>query len=266
MPVNVDHQEEPLDVKTVYWVSGLGTRNSKQSIALGALGKIYPNAEVNHFTWDHCFSDNETKRDKVLFWTSARNAADRAGRELAAFLLDSDDLTLSTTVLVGHSLGGRIVTNTLRALSKKKAQVAQAVLLGAAIGQKTHRFWAETARGSDANLLNFHDPKDEVLRLIYSGREQEVPIGAKGIAHSIRRIHNITAASPESSEGLLKTSPLLTAAITLSPIDSGKVRLAKLAVSAAGRVVRTQQAHASKKYLAAMASSKRHIATHVAPS
>lgn len=72
-------------------------------------------------------------------------------------------------VLVGHSLGARVVYFTLRALSGTAVQrIKTAHLLGGAVGTGRAADWEDVASAVYGKVHNYYSKKDDVLRVLYS--------------------------------------------------------------------------------------------------
>lgn len=166
------------DVKRVVIVPGWMTENDDCSEEIEILSPVFPNAEFEVFHWPSNSS-----------WTAARDYADKQGPdELDEFLRENGDLGAS--VLVGHSLGARIVVKTLAKLGKEPVKkgfwarkptnrVAQAFLFGAAVDSDDPDVSLATA-GVNAPLCNFFSQSDLVLNYLYRAAEQKPPLGLSG--------------------------------------------------------------------------------------
>ncbi len=98
-------------------------------------------------------------------WHVAKNRANKTGVVLADLLARTD---ADSYVLVGHSLGARVMVVAAQALGTKKdgPRVEAAHLVGAAIGAKSD--WSPlTERVNDA-VYNYHSTNDNVLKRLYS--------------------------------------------------------------------------------------------------
>jgi pimeloyl-ACP methyl ester carboxylesterase len=98
-------------------------------------------------------------------WHVAKNRADKTGVVLADLLARTDQ---GSYVLVGHSLGARVMVVAAQTLGTKAdgPRVEAAHLTGAAIGAKSD--WDTlTARVNDA-VYNYYSSNDTVLKYLYS--------------------------------------------------------------------------------------------------
>lgn len=128
-------------------------------------------------------------------WTTAVNRANKTALALAAIVQRSD---LESVVLVGHSLGGRVMLNLATALAgaaeaEKKVRVEAVHLLGAAIGQDTK--WDSLAEALSGVVHNYHSHNDRVLGYLYpaamGGRKA---IGFEGLSAPFAVNHDVSDA------------------------------------------------------------------------
>lgn len=98
-------------------------------------------------------------------WHVAKNRADKTGVVVADLLARTD---ADSYVLVGHSLGARVMVVAAQTLGTKDSgpQVEAAHLTGAAIGAKSD-WHTLTARVSDT-IYNYHSANDNVLKYLYA--------------------------------------------------------------------------------------------------
>jgi pimeloyl-ACP methyl ester carboxylesterase len=132
------------------------------------------------------------------FWV-AMNKAAMAGAMLADVLARTRNP--NGFILIGHSLGARLIFYALQALSTREALplVREAVLLGGAVGidksgQKDG--WRQAAAAVEGKIHNFYSHNDDVLAYAYKAATlmQSAPIGIHRIGY--RRLdivdHDVT--------------------------------------------------------------------------
>ncbi|UPV99816.1 DUF726 domain-containing protein [Halorussus gelatinilyticus] len=133
------------DYSTVGDILGYGSANPDEVLVSVHGWRVAPEDAPDHFAtvkrslrnngYDHPvvgFSyDSDTSTDN---WWPTTDIAERNGKKLANFLTDYRERTGARIRLVGHSVGGRVVPATLRALNGfgKSDFVKSATLLGAA--------------------------------------------------------------------------------------------------------------------------------------
>ena len=123
------------------------------------------------------------------------------------------------TVLVGHSLGGRIVVHTL---AKFEHAVGQAILMGAAIDNDDPDI-ADAVLHVHHDLLNFHSKADGVLRYLYQGYQRKEPLGLTGSAKPIPGLTDFKVSGTEEHlYGLLENAAQLQTVLR-SRIPLGKI-------------------------------------------
>ena len=128
-------------------------------------------------------------------WTVAVNRANKTAMALAAIVQRSN---LESVVLVGHSLGGRVMLNLATALAgaagtENEVQVEAVHLLGAAIGQDVK--WDSAGEALSGVVHNYHSHNDWVLGYLYpaamGGRKA---IGFEGLDASFAVNHDVSEA------------------------------------------------------------------------
>lgn len=128
-------------------------------------------------------------------WTVAVNRAKKTAMTLAAIIQRSN---LESVVLVGHSLGGRVMLNLATALAgaagtENEVRVEAVHLLGAAIGQDTT--WDSVGEALSGVVYNYHSQNDRVLGYLYpaamGGRKA---IGCEGLDASFAVNHDVSEA------------------------------------------------------------------------
>ena len=128
-------------------------------------------------------------------WTVAVNRANKTAMTLAAIIQRSN---LESVVLVGHSLGGRVMLNLATALAgaagtDNEVRVEAVHLLGAAIGQDTT--WDSVGEALSGAVHNYHSQNDRVLGYLYpaamGGRKA---IGFEGLDASFAVNHDVSEA------------------------------------------------------------------------
>lgn len=97
-------------------------------------------------------------------------------------------------VLVGHSLGARVIYYALQALSTRtdEPQVLDAILLGGAVGAEDDLGWKQAAHAVSGRIHNCLSTNDAILGYLYRGANvgQSVPIGLTKISARSRKIKN----------------------------------------------------------------------------
>lgn len=143
--------------------------------------------ETNGLAYTSC---KEVFKDNVCaFWgwdgdrgwsTSAANA-DIAAKRLADEIVSTNAVFRSELVIVGHSLGGRIVARTLAELSRKGVKVGQGILLAPAIPMNDPDV-AQMGGGCGRPVIVVVNPKDVVLKYCYDmvGGEGGPALGRNG--------------------------------------------------------------------------------------
>jgi hypothetical protein len=101
-------------------------------------------------------------------------------------------------VLMGHSLGARVIHSLLSALSTTdNTYIKDVFLLGGAVDGTKEDTWGEIARAVDGNIYNVYSKRDDVLSLLYRGANAFLsqPIGLRRIRTAEPNIYNFDASS-----------------------------------------------------------------------
>lgn len=96
-------------------------------------------------------------------------------------------------ILMGHSLGARVVYYALQALStKSNAAVRDAYLLGGAVGAGDEFEWQRAAAAVSGSIHNCYSANDRILRLLYRSANfmRSSPIGIQSIECASPHIRN----------------------------------------------------------------------------
>jgi len=121
-------------------------------------------------------------------WTVARTRADMTGAALADLLARTDE---NQFVLVGHSLGGRVMAKSAMALATRSEPplIKEIHLLGAAVGRG--REWLRTGTAVEGAIYNYYSSNDKVLGRLYKMAELgTTPVGLKGIGASDAKLRD----------------------------------------------------------------------------
>jgi hypothetical protein len=121
-------------------------------------------------------------------WTVARTRAEMTGAALADILARADE---GPYVLMGHSLGGRVMVTTARLLGTIDDQLDPKVqsvhLLGAAVSRRGD--WRDLDAAVRERVWNYYSKNDPVLKHLYASAEFGQPaVGQRGFGSSFRRI------------------------------------------------------------------------------
>ncbi|WP_244259544.1 DUF726 domain-containing protein [Rathayibacter sp. VKM Ac-2759] len=122
-------------------------------------------------------------------WHVAKNRADKTGVIVGDLLARTD---AESYVLVGHSLGARLMVVAAEALGTKPGgpRIESAHLLGAAIGAKSN--WDALTAAVDEGVYNYHSTHDNILKLLYrTAQAGETAAGLVGFTPTSSKIQNI---------------------------------------------------------------------------
>lgn len=121
-------------------------------------------------------------------WHVAVNKSERAGQALAELIAKTDR---DDWVLIGHSLGGRLMLKTAIALSQQNEspRILDVHLLGAAVSQRPTREWQALANATTGSIHNYHSKQDRVLAGLYRlAQANRIAVGHSGFQASFPSI------------------------------------------------------------------------------
>jgi len=119
-------------------------------------------------------------------WTIAKNRAGMTGATLSELIARSDE---GPYVLMGHSLGARVMVTVAEALATRDGdpRIESMHLLGAAVGTRKH--WHGFTDGITDGVWNYWSENDDVLRWVYRLAEgNEIAVGQSGFGSKDARI------------------------------------------------------------------------------
>lgn len=183
------------DSPIIWYIPGLYSADDPQEKAVQLLHAIYPNAkEISNVTWE-CQNEDNISLDTVFLsgvekainnsnplkgllefalgtvgsisqrWINALDDVEPTAEFLANKI--AHDLTPNqrqNLVLIGHSLGGNIVIQTLAHLQRQKLSVKSAVLLGAAI-ENMNRNILLAMSATQMPIYSMVNPDDAALKV-----------------------------------------------------------------------------------------------------
>ena len=140
----------------IFFVPGWNTGYDNRIGSVVRLEKAFPNIPIKVKSWN----------SKVNVISAVKNA-ETYSKELIEEVLSMPEKRRRELILVGHSLGGKIVINVLNALVDKGLTVHKAVLLGAAIKRDDPAI-RRSLFAVSTRILNIYNPDDALLRGFFS--------------------------------------------------------------------------------------------------
>lgn len=133
------------------------------------LKQIYPEANIKILLW----------KSTSLRWDDAKANAAAFVPEVVGYIAAKPAGEQTGIILIGHSLGARIVTEAAKQLAKKRIRIRQFILLGAAVDCDDD-FESIPAASTNTNF-NIFSRSDNVLKLAYGNVEGKFAAGFCGI-------------------------------------------------------------------------------------
>ena len=161
----------PLTAKSAAAIAAQATKNSTKLI--GPLGAVFTVAGVAKNPWH-----------------VARTRASMTGAVLADAVVRAD---LHDVVLIGFSLGGRVMAAAAESLATRREdapRIQSMHLLGAAVG--TRRDWRSIEPAVEGTIHNYFSKNDKILSALYRVAEGGTKaIGSEGIPTTSRKVKNV---------------------------------------------------------------------------
>ena len=166
----------------VLYVPGWHRCGRGEDEAFRSVQAAFPDARVEVHDW----AGNAS-------WRTARKNADHEAELLAAELAALPEEERDRLVVVGHSLGGRIVVRALSRLNDRGCKVKQGVVLAAALPCDDESIGGFAA-ASRAPAVIVRNPRDTMLKYAYRpfGGERAHALGAAGPAAPIANCQVVT--------------------------------------------------------------------------
>lgn len=176
---------------TVWYVPGWMRTQEPERGVLEGLREIYPEADVVFKPWN---GDD-------LRWPRAVTNADESVGRLVDEIAALPQAERASLVLVGHSLGGRIVARALARLGERSLAVRQGVLMAAAIPYRD-RDVGRIGNGSALPVLAICNPDDVTLRYAYAvvGGESSPALGANGTLRPLANVEEVVVPATITKE------------------------------------------------------------------
>ena len=139
---------------TIKYIPGFLSVDYHQKEQLDIIEQIFPNSEVKRHSWN---------KANMSFEKAVQNADTVEPMKLLKEIEKMSPAERERLILIGHSLGGRIVIRTLHQLSQKKLQIRQGIILGAALDNDDEQ--VKTAiLASKESIDSVINPTDDKLK------------------------------------------------------------------------------------------------------
>lgn len=168
------------EIKDILLLGGWFSKTADYREHLKILQKLFPGTNIEHFKWD-----------ANGMWNDALKEADHNAPPALKERLET--LDIGKTLLIGHSLGGRVLLRTLQLLD---GPVLQVILMGTAIDHDDPDVPGAVIHSRN-DLINVYSKNDGVLRYLYQGYERRKPLGLCGTEKDIPGVVNLKVAGTE---------------------------------------------------------------------
>ncbi|MBR6437142.1 MAG: DUF726 domain-containing protein, partial [Thermoguttaceae bacterium] len=166
------------DNEIVWFVHGMITMSDDGfKEELETLKQTYPKAEeVVLKKWNSPIIKIDMPNQIREKWNAAVKNAEAYSAELATEIQSLTQEKRDRLILVGHSLGARIVVRTSAILQKEKIQIGKIILAGAAIDNDDSDI-PSTYAVSKSTVENIVNPKDFLMGVYHSIGQGNAPLG-----------------------------------------------------------------------------------------
>jgi hypothetical protein len=156
---------------TIWFIPGWLRTDAPREGVIESISSVFPSGKVDFKKWD----------GNNVVWPLAVDSADKEVWRFAFEIATMPREEREHLVLVGHSLGGRIIARILARLAERGIKIKQAVLMGAAIPNNDPDI-EKMGEASILPVLAICNPDDVTLRYVYAmaGGENSVSFGANG--------------------------------------------------------------------------------------
>ena len=161
--------------KEVFFIPGWKTGYSAREGCVAILKDIYPGVKITVKSWDSDVS-----------WSEAKKNAENFTSVLTDELLAMPEARRKELIVVGHSLGAKILLDAVKVLNEKKLKISEIVLLGAALPYDQADI-SSILPVSQNVWFNIYFPDDAFLKLLYPLAERDIALGNAGWAYSDHR-------------------------------------------------------------------------------
>ena len=183
---DVEWRDNRIIPAEVWYIPGWNRTTERDGLAYTSCTNVFKDAKCRFWQWD---GDHR--------WSTSVRNADAAAKRLADEIAATDGGFRSQLVIVGHSLGGRIVARTLADLSRRGITIAQGIMLAPAISMDDTDL-PVMGRGCERPAIVVVNPKDVVLKYGFdvAGGEGSSAFGMNG---SIGALPNVVEYSVPKS-------------------------------------------------------------------
>lgn len=165
------------DDEIVWFIHGVVTTRDEFTEEIDVLKEIYPNAEeVTLKKWNSPKMGVNTPGQIRQAWTDAVKNSEAYASELAKEIETLSSSQRKRLILIGHSLGGRIVVRASSILAKDKVHVKKIILAGSAINNDDPDIPATWAVSKEI-VENIVNPKDFLLGVYHGIGEGHAALG-----------------------------------------------------------------------------------------
>ena len=184
----------------VIYIPGFLSGDDKQIHAKAIINQIFPDAKsVNHRPW--C--------DKQWIFSQAVDASDMEAEKLASELAKWSESERNRLILIGHSLGGRVIIRTLHILNSKGIPIRQAILLGAALDNDDSQI-EKALLASREKVISVVNPTDGGLKQYLKHGNSKMPaLGTGYVMYNPERLREIQTDASEMHDSFFYLHCLL---------------------------------------------------------
>ncbi len=181
---------QTLKVSTIWYLPGWNRAEKADDLAYPACTSVFGEENCHFEPW----------QGDTLWPIALRNANTKVD-ELIARIAALSEAERKQLVLVGHSLGGRIVARTLAGLAKRKLKIHCGILLAPAIPMNDEAV-SLMGEGSELPVLLIVNPQDLTLKYVYAlaSGEKAPSLGTDGALEPLSNVIEYAVSSNVTEE------------------------------------------------------------------
>lgn len=152
----------------IVFIPGWNSEKEDKATYETPLKELYPGTTINVMTW----------HSDIMDWTKVLENADDFAKDATKYIEGLSQAEQASLVLIGHSLGCRIILNIAKNLSDRQIHIKQITLLGAAIDYDIDL--EPIAKTSMSPVISVFSRNDSVLKFLYSNMQHKFALGFCG--------------------------------------------------------------------------------------
>lgn len=152
----------------IVFIPGWNSEKEDKATYETPLKELFPGTKINIMTW----------KSDIMDWTKVLENADVFSTDVTKYIESLSQEEQTNLILIGHSLGCRIIANVTKELYDKHIRIRQIALLGAAIDYDVDL--EPLTKTSMTPVISVFSRNDSVLKYLYSNMQHKFALGFCG--------------------------------------------------------------------------------------